>query len=242
MIGTGRVTGVEALLRWQDPEHGLISPAEFIPMLESGGLMPATGAWVLRQAVADCRDWRSRGLPPVRVAVNISLSELRRRQAARDILEIAGELAGYGDWGIDVELTEGALSGDSSSCVHALRLLRTAGIGVAIDDFGTGFSSLGRLSELPIDTLKIDQTFTRRLPSDRNSCTLVATIINLAHAFDMTTVAEGVETPDQLEHLTQAGCDEAQGYLHSRPLPKAELESWLFSHIKARSAAGGFQP
>jgi len=235
-LHTGRIASVEALLRWHDPENGLTSPAVFLPLLESAGLMAATGALVLRQAASDCRAWRCKGLPPIRVAVNISPPELRQRNIAGEILEAIGDLAGDPAWGIDIEITEGALSGDSSSCVHALRLLRAAGIRIAIDDFGTGFSSLGRLSELPIDTLKIDRLFTSRLPADRRSCTLVSTIIGLAHAFDMTTVAEGVETQMQLDYLVREGCDESQGYLHSRPLPRADLESWL---IGVGSAATG---
>ena len=235
-LHTGRIASVEALLRWHDPENGLTSPAVFLPLLESAGLMAATGAWVFRQAASDCRAWRCKGLPPIRVAVNISPPELRQRNIAGEILEAIGDLAGDPAWGIDIEITEGALSGDSSSCVHALRLLRAAGIRIAIDDFGTGFSSLGRLSELPIDTLKIDRLFTSRLPADRRSCTLVSTIIGLAHAFDMTTVAEGVETQTQLDYLVREGCDESQGYLHSRPLPRADLESWL---IGVGSAATG---
>jgi diguanylate cyclase (GGDEF)-like protein len=238
MLRTGRVVSAEALLRWQHPEQGLISPAEFLPLLESGGLMSATGAWVVKQAVADCRDWRRRGLPPIRIAINISPPELRRRNVARDILDAVGDLAGNAAWGIDIEITEGALSGDSSPCVHALRLLRAAGLGIAIDDFGTGFSSLGRLSELPIDTLKIDRTFTSRLPSDPNSCTLVSTIIGLAHAFDMTAIAEGVETRAQLEHLSRVGCDESQGYLHSRPLPKSDFEKWLIRSARIEDQLG----
>jgi diguanylate cyclase (GGDEF)-like protein len=226
-LRTGRTAGVEALLRWQDPENGLIAPGSFLPVLESAGLMAATGAWALTQAAADCREWRRKGVPPVRVAVNISPLELRRRNIAREILECIGDFAGDAAWGIDIEITEGALSGDSSGCVHALRLLRAAGIRIAIDDFGTGFSSLGRLSELPIDTLKIDRLFTSRLPLDRKSCTLVTTIIGLAHAFDMTTVAEGVEDQAQLEYLRGVGCDESQGYLHSRPIPAAELAARL---------------
>jgi diguanylate cyclase (GGDEF)-like protein len=226
-LRTGRITGVEALLRWQDPENGLMSPATFLPLLESAGLMAATGAWALRQAAADCREWRRNGLPPLRVAVNISPPELRRRNITQEILACVGDLAADPSWGIDLEITEGALSGDSSSCVHALRLLRAAGMRIAIDDFGTGFSSLGRLSELPIDTLKIDRMFTDRLPSDRKSCTLVSTIIDLAHAFDMTTVAEGVENVDQLGYLTRAGCDESQGFLHGKPMPRTELEAQL---------------
>jgi diguanylate cyclase (GGDEF)-like protein len=226
-LRTGKIASVEALIRWNDPENGLIAPGIFLPVLESAGLMAAIGAWVLRQAASDCRHWRRMGLPPVRIAVNISPPELRHRNTAREILEGIGDLAGDPDWGIDIEVTEGALAGDSSSCVHALRLLRAGGMRIAIDDFGTGFSSLGRLSELPIDTLKIDRMFTSRLPSDRKSCTLVSTIIGLAHAFDMTTVAEGVETQGQLDYLIREGCDESQGYLHSRPVPRAELERLL---------------
>jgi len=228
-LRTGKISSVEALLRWQDPEGELIAPGMFLPLLESAGLMAATGAWVLRQAAADCRHWRRMGLPPVRIAVNISPPELRRRNTAREILDCIGDLAGDSDWGIDIEVTEGALAGDSSACVQELRLLRAAGMRIAIDDFGTGFSSLGRLSELPIDTLKIDRTFTSRLPADRKGCTLVSTIIGLAHAFDMTTVAEGVETQAQLDYLIREGCDESQGFLHSRPVPKAEFERLLGS-------------
>ena len=138
-------------------------------------------------------------------------------------------------WGIDVEITEGALSGDATSCVQSLRILRAAGLGVAIDDFGTGFSSLARLSELPIDTLKIDQSFTRRLPSDLKNCTLVGTIIGLAQAFGMRTVAEGVESAEQLEYLARAGCDQSQGYFHSRPLPKPEFEAWVLNQAQTLS-------
>ena len=228
-LHTGEIAGAEALLRWQDPENGLVAPGVFLPLLESAGLMTEIGAWVLRQAAADCRHWRSMGLPPMRVAVNISPPELRRRNAAGEMLDAIGDLAGDSDWGIDIEVTEGALVGDSSTCVHALRLLRAAGVRIAIDDFGTGFSSLGRLSELPIDTLKIDRSFTARLPADRKGCTLVSTIIGLAHAFDMTTVAEGVETQPQLDYLIREGCDESQGFLHSRPIPKAEFERILAS-------------
>jgi diguanylate cyclase (GGDEF)-like protein len=237
-LRTGRITSVEALLRWQDPENGLLTPTLFLEQLESAGLMAATGAWVLRQAAADCRAWRCKGLPPVRVAVNISLTELQKKSIANEILAVIGDLARDPYWGVDLEITESALSGDSSSCVQALRALRDAGVRVAIDDFGSGFSSLGRLSELPVDTLKIDRLFTSRLPADSKSCTLVATIIGLAHAFELTTVAEGVESRSQLDFLVRQGCDESQGYLHSRPLPRADFEKWL---IGPGSIAGGAQ-
>jgi diguanylate cyclase (GGDEF)-like protein len=226
-LRSGRIAGVEALLRWQDPEFGLTAPGVFLPLLESAGLMPAIGAWALRQAASDSRRWRQLRLPPIRTAVNISLPELRRRNAASEILECIGDLAGDPDWCVDIEITEGALVGDSSACVHELRLLRAAGVHIAIDDFGTGFSSLGRLSELPIDTLKIDRSFTARLPDDPKGCTLVSTIVDLAHAFEMRTVAEGVETQAQLDCLMRQGCDESQGYLHSRPMPRLEFERFL---------------
>jgi diguanylate cyclase (GGDEF)-like protein len=238
-LRTGKIASVEALLRWCDPENGLTAPGIFLPLLESAGLMTATGAWVLRQAAADCRDWRRMGLPPVRVAVNLSLPELRRRGAAREILDGVGDLVGDPLWGIDIEVTEGALIGDSSACVHSLRLLRAAGLRVAIDDFGTGFSSLGRLSELPIDTLKIDRSFIVRVPGDRKFGTLVSTIIGLAHAFEMTTVAEGVETQEQLDYLVRAGCDESQGYLHSRPVPREEFERLMGCSGPSTGIRGG---
>ena len=235
-LQTRQIEGLEALLRWRDPQKGLVAPGTFLPFLESAGLMPALSAWALRQAAADGREWRRAGLPPVRIAVNISPPELRRRTFVQEVLEAVAPLDDDPRWGIDLEVTEGALFGDSSSCVQALRSLRTAGMRIALDDFGTGYSSLGRLSELPIDSLKIDRAFTSRLPTDRKTCTLVKTLIELAHAFEMTTVAEGVETAAQLEFLQQTGCDESQGYLHSRPIPKAELEPLL---IRFNGGAGG---
>jgi len=239
-LGTGRIETAEALLRWRDPERGLIAPGTFLPILESAGLMPAVGAWALNQAAADCRDWRRSGLPPVRVAVNISPTELRRRGFEHEVVLAVGTLVHDAGWGIDIEVTEGALLGDSASCVQALRVMRNAGLRIAIDDFGTGYSSLARLSELPIDTLKIDRVFTRRLPDDRRIGTLVETIIDLAHAFDMTTVAEGVETQKQLNFLARAGCDESQGYLHSRPIPRAEFEQLLIKTNTGGVPVDGF--
>ncbi|HVO44980.1 MAG TPA: EAL domain-containing protein [Steroidobacteraceae bacterium] len=232
-LRTGRIESAEALLRWRDPDRGLLAPGLFLPILESSGLMPAVSAWVLRQAVADCQLWRRRGLSPVRIAVNIPLPDLRRRGFVQEFLEAVGPLAQGAPWGIDLEVTEGALFGDFSSCVHALRLLRTAGMRIAIDDFGTGYSSLGRLSELPIDSLKIDKVFTSRLPDDFKCCTLVDTIIGLAHAFGMRTVAEGVETREQLDFLRRAGCDESQGFLHSPAVAAEE-----FTELLLRSGQG----
>jgi diguanylate cyclase (GGDEF)-like protein len=222
-MASGRIVGAEALLRWKDPERGIVAPAAFLPILESAGLMPEVSAWALKQAAMDSRKWRADGLPGLRVAVNISLADLRRRGFVQDVFDAMGELHNDPQWGIDIEVTEGALYGDSSACVHALRLLRTSGVRVAIDDFGTGYSSLARLSELPIDSLKIDRLFIEPVPRDKRSCTLVSTIIELAHAFGMTTIAEGVERQDQLEWLRHNGCDESQGFLHSRPVPETDF-------------------
>jgi diguanylate cyclase (GGDEF)-like protein len=240
-LRTGRIESAEALLRWRDPERGLVVPGSFLPILESAGLMAAVDSWALNQAASDCREWRRAGLPPVRVAVNVSPAELRRRGFEHEVVLAAGTLADHGGWGIDIEVTEGALLGDSAACVQALRFMRNAGIRIAIDDFGTGYSSLARLSELPIDTLKIDRVFTRKLPQDRRIGTLVGTIIDLAHAFDMTTVAEGVETQAQLDYLARAGCDESQGYLHSRPIPRAEFEQLLIKVNTNPTPVYGFE-
>jgi diguanylate cyclase (GGDEF)-like protein len=229
-IATGRVAGVEALLRWQDPVRGLLSPAAFLPILESTGQIVAVGEWAVRQAAADCQRWSKLGFPAVRVAVNAAPVQLRRRDFAAKVIDAAVGLDGEQGWGLDVEITEGALLDDSSWTLRTLRVLRSAGVRVAIDDFGTGYSSLSRLSQLPVDTLKIDRSFTSRLPEHEAGRTIVATIIGLARAFNMSTVAEGVETHGQLAFLEQAGCDESQGYLHSRPVAAPDFELLMSQH------------
>jgi diguanylate cyclase (GGDEF)-like protein len=226
-IRTGRIVGAEALLRWQDPERGLVAPIAFLSILETAGLMTAVSAWALKQAVTDCARWQTAGLQPIRVAVNIPPAELRRRGFVQEVLTAIGTLGERDPWGIDIEVTEGALHGDFSDCIHALRLLRTAGVRVAIDDFGTGYSSLARLSELPIDSLKIDRMFVSRLPGDSRAAKLVGTLIELAHAFGMSTIAEGVENAEQLACLARCGCDGWQGFLHSRAVPEPELALML---------------
>jgi EAL domain-containing protein (putative c-di-GMP-specific phosphodiesterase class I) len=209
-----------------DPVRGLLAPAAFLSILESTGLITSVGEWALLQAAADCRRWEQLGYPPVRVAVNVAPVQLRLRDFATKVIDAASGLSGERGWGLDIEITEGALLDDSAWAVRTLRVLRSAGIQVAIDDFGTGYSSLSRLSQLPVDTLKIDRSFTHRL-SESGGSALVTTIIGLARAFDMTTVAEGVETHEQLAILTRAGCDESQGYLHSRPIPAQDFELLL---------------
>ena len=226
------IEGVEALIRWRDPESGLLSPAAFLPLLEATGLIVEVGDWVLRQASADCQRWRHDGLPGIRVAVNISPLQLNHPDFLQHFFEVTQSWADP-TCGLDVEIIEGMLLGDSDAAVRKLERLRAAGVRIAVDDFGTGYSSLSRLSELPIDTLKIDRCFISRLPDDRSGRTLVSTIISLARAFSMTVVAEGVETEEQIGELWNMGCDEAQGYLLSRPVPFDEI-AHLLAHGKGR--------
>jgi diguanylate cyclase (GGDEF)-like protein len=217
-IQTGRIVSVEGLVRWRHPESGLISPAAFLPLLDSTGLITEVGDWVIARAARDCQHWASLDLSTVRIAVNISPLELRQPNFAERFLELTQSWASAA-CGLDIEITEGALLDDCAAEVQRLKVLRAAGVRVSIDDFGTGYSSLSRLAELPIDTLKIDRSFISRLPDDPSGETLVSTIITLAHSFGMSVVAEGVETTDQLQMLIKLGCDELQGFLLSRPLP-----------------------
>ncbi|MEA3182910.1 MAG: hypothetical protein QOI59_6433 [Gammaproteobacteria bacterium] len=221
-----RMVGVEALIRWRDPERGLIAPGEFLPVLESTGLILRVGEWVLRQAAEDCRRWRRLGLRAVRMAVNVSTMELSQPGLPARLLHLSGTGKGSGV-DLDIEITEGELLGDSASTIDTLQQLRTAGVRVAIDDFGTGFSSLSRLADLPIDILKIDCSFVRRLTPERASHAIVSTIIALARSYGLETVAEGVETVGQLEILAALGCEQSQGYLHSPAVPAETIEALL---------------
>jgi EAL domain-containing protein (putative c-di-GMP-specific phosphodiesterase class I) len=208
----------------------MVMPGAFLSLMESNGLIVPLGDWILRQAAADLRRWQGAGFSPGRVAVNISPVQLRRRAFADHLLDLVGEWRNE-NLGIDIEITEGVLIDDVSSAISQLRLLRRSGIRVAIDDFGTGYSSLSRLAELPVDMLKIDRTFVNGLTSSGTGRTVAQTIIALGKAFDMETVAEGVETPEQFDILSHLGCDQSQGYLHSRPLSVADLEPVMRSGI-----------
>ena len=230
-VATGRIEGVEALLRWHDPEEGLMHPALFLPVLESSGMIVPVGEWALHEAVKDCRRWHAMGLGPVRVAVNVSVQQVRRRTFVEHVLAAIADCApadsAPSGFGVDLEITETGLLHDMEGASRKLRELRSAGMRIAIDDFGTGYSSLGLLSKLPVDILKIDRSFISGLPSERASVTLVSSIIGLASAFNLAVVAEGVETLGQLEQLRRMKCNYSQGYLHSRPVPAGEFERML---------------
>jgi EAL domain-containing protein (putative c-di-GMP-specific phosphodiesterase class I) len=221
-IKSGRIQGLEALLRWQDSEDGIIQPSVFIPLLEQSGAIVDVGEWIFLQALRDIGKWQDAGLLKIRVAVNVSPLQLRRRDFVDRVLAGIGP-AGSSTAGLDIEITESMLMQDLELSTRKLSQLREAGLGVAIDDFGTGYSSLRLLAKLPIDTLKIDKSFVQGIADTPNVATLVSTVVTLARAFNMKTVAEGVETPEQLQKLRQMRCDQAQGYLFSRPVAASDV-------------------
>jgi len=223
-IASGRIEGFEALLRWQDAQEGLVPPSLFVPLLERSGAIVEVGEWVLLQALRDLRAWLAAGLEPGRIAVNVSPLQLRRRDFVDKVIRSIKPTI-KNPSGIDIEITESMLMQDIELSIRKLATLREAGIGVAIDDFGTGYSSLRLLARLPVNTLKIDRSFVQNIADTPNVLTLVSTVISLARAFGMRTVAEGVETREQLRILRQIDCDEAQGYLFARPAPASEIPS-----------------
>ena len=234
-IKSGKILGLEALLRWKDTEDGIVPPSVFIPLLEQSGAIVDVGEWVFLQAAEDVRKWRESGLHNVRVAVNVSPLQLRRRDFVERILAGIAP-SGANDAGLDIEITESMLMHDLDLSIRKLSQLREAGLGVAIDDFGTGYSSLRLLAKLPVDTLKIDKSFVQSIADTPNVATLVSTIVSLARAFNMKTVAEGVETAEQLAILRHMRCDLAQGYLFSRPVPATEVSS-VMTRVEKRSSA-----
>src|SRR5712691_1261511 len=219
------IVGVEALIRWQSPELGLVPPMKFIPLLEETGLILQVGAWALRRAAFDHRAGAEQGLKPPRVAVNVSPIQLRQRDFVRDVQHAIME--GITPVAIDLEITESLIMQDIHATIEKLILLRKLGLQVAIDDFGTGYSSLSYLARLPVETLKIDRSFVITMLGDPKTATLVHTMITLAHSFQLKVVAEGVDSEDQANMLRLLGCDQMQGYLFSKPLPAEALIALL---------------
>jgi diguanylate cyclase (GGDEF)-like protein/PAS domain S-box-containing protein len=225
-ITTGKLAGAEALIRWNDPESGLVAPARFIPLLEETGLIYEVGRWALGQAIEDSLRWRAAGFAPGRLAVNVSPLQLRNRGFIADVARAVGVDARAAE-GLELEITESVIMEDVKHGITSLLALRAMGIKIAIDDFGTGFSSLSHLARLPVDTLKIDRSFVIDMTLTPAGLALVSTIISLAHALGLKVVAEGVETEEQSRLLRLLLCDEIQGYLFSKPLPAALFESTL---------------
>jgi diguanylate cyclase (GGDEF)-like protein len=225
-LATGRITGVEALLRWQPPGEALVGPDQFIPILEETGLIVAVGAWVIQEASRQMMAWQREGQRPIDLAVNVSARQFRH-QAFIDQLGERLAASGFDPARLEVELTESILIDDSESVREILEGLSAMGVRIAIDDFGTGHSSLRYLKRFNVDTLKIDRSFVKDTPDDPEDSAITAAVVALGHGLGLNVVAEGVETMEQLEFLRVRSCDEWQGYLLSRPLDGAAFACWF---------------
>ena len=223
-LGIGQVTGIEVLLHWSHPEFG--TTAKFIPILEDTGLIVPVGEWVLRSACAQVKKWQAKGLPALRVSVNISARQFMQPKLVASIAQILAD-TGLDPGLLEVEMTESLLMVHTEASVAVLSALKALGVHISVDDFGTGYSSLSYLKRFPVDVLKIDQSFVRDITTDTDDAAIVRAIIALAHSLRLGTIAEGVETEAQLEYLREQGCAEIQGYLLSRPLSADAFETWF---------------
>jgi len=228
---SGALVGAECLIRWQHPEHGFVSPGHFIPIAEDTGMIATIDEWVLRTACAQSRVWKDRGLPSVRMAVNLSPRQFHNRSLVTMVRDVLGE-TGLPAELLELEVTEGAIMTDIDQTVATLHTLNALGVRIAVDDFGTGYSSLAYLAQFPLDVLKIDQSFVRDVVEESDVACVVAAIVGLAHSLNLTVIAEGVEKIEQAEFLRTLECEEVQGYLYGRPLPANEFEMLLQSGIR----------
>lgn len=224
-VASGRLTGVEALLRWQHPEHGLVSPAQFVHLLEENGLIVQVGAWALHTACAQRQAWQRQGLP-LRMSVNLSPRQVRRNQLVHTVREALANTGMDPCW-LQLEVTESLLLNNSGETLATLRGLLATGVKLSIDDFGTGYSSLSYLRRFPFHAIKVDRSFVKDIATDADGAAIVAAVITLAHSLRLKVVAEGVELPNQMAFLTAKGCDEVQGYLLSAPMGVAAFDAWL---------------
>ncbi len=228
------LVGMEALVRWQHPSLGLLYPNEFVPLAEESGLIISLGDWVMRTACAQNKAWQDAGLMPLRLSVNFSARQFQQSTFITDVAQILKETNLDPRW-LELELTESSIMKDPEAAIEKLHELKLMGIKVAVDDFGTGYSSLNYLKRFPIDTLKIDKTFVSDVCRDPHDTAIVRAIINLGHALDLTVIAEGVETKEQLQYLTALECDVVQGFLFSKALPATVFEELLIEQRRVTS-------
>jgi EAL domain-containing protein (putative c-di-GMP-specific phosphodiesterase class I) len=236
---SGQITGVEALLRWNHPELGTVSPGQFIPLAEETGLIVPIGRWVLKEACGQNMAWQRRGLRPVTMAVNLSPRQFVDPHLLHDVDE-ALLASGMPPALLQLEVTESMVMRNVSRAIKVLDAVQSRGIRLAIDDFGTGYSSMSLMKQFPIDTIKIDRSFVRDLPSDTEDQAIAQAIISMGKALGMTVIAEGVETVEQEAFLRSHACDEMQGFLFSRPLPAQQMADLL--HAEPRHASPPLQP
>ncbi|OYD53714.1 hypothetical protein CGK74_10825 [Thauera propionica] len=232
-LHTGTVIGAEALIRWQHPELGMVSPARFIPIAEESGLIVPIGTWVMREACRQAKAWQDAGLPHFVVAVNLSAVQFRRPDFCQTVANTLAD-TGLPPGCLELELTESLLINDADGVLETVRQLKALGLQLSIDDFGTGYSSLAYLKRFDVDKLKIDQSFVRDMDRDADSAALVLAIVQMAHSLGLKTIAEGVEHDHLAAVLRGLNCDEAQGYHFARPMPAADIEGWLRSAVATR--------
>jgi EAL domain-containing protein (putative c-di-GMP-specific phosphodiesterase class I) len=216
-LASGAITGFEALIRWEHPTRGLLAPGAFIPLAEETGLIVGIGEWVLHEACTEAARWSQ----PLMLSVNLSARQLAQPDLVATVRRALAE-TGIDPAGLCLEITESAVMESGAATTAQLRALKSLGVQLAIDDFGTGFSSLAHLRRFPVDMLKIDGTFVAGLGNEPQDASIAAAVISLAHALDLTTVAEGIETDEQLQILRRLGCDLGQGHLFARAAPAAE--------------------
>ncbi len=230
-IETGQVVGMEALVRWRDPEVGLIPPSQFIPVAEESGLIGPLSEWVLREACRQNKAWQDEGLPPARVSVNLSARQFQQRDIAKLVMQVLEE-TGLDPQYLELELTESTIMRNAEEAVSMLNELHALGIGLAIDDFGTGYSSLSYLKRFPVDRLKIDRSFVSDIGESSDDETITSAIIALAHSLNLQVIAEGVETSTQLDFLKERACDEMQGYFFAKPMPHDAIPGMLQRNVE----------
>ena len=231
-IASRRIIGFEALMRWQHPELGFISPVEFIPIAEESGVIVEMGAWALNQACHQARAWLDAGHGPLRMAVNLSARQFADDELMATVIEALGK-SGLPPASLELEITESIAMQGLERTVMMLTALKKLGIALAMDDFGTGYSSLSYLKRFPLDALKVDQSFVRNITTDPGDAAITRAVVAMAHSFGMIVIAEGVETTEHLEFLAGLGCEDAQGYLFSKPLPAVDAGA-LLAHMKFR--------
>lgn len=233
LLETGELTGIEALIRWQHPERGLILPGAFLPALEKSALSLDVGTWVMQEATRQLGEWIAKGLPPIKMGMNLFPSQIRGSDLPRHISDLSARHCIEPKW-LELEITETATLEDEDRAFELISELRELGIGIAFDDFGTGYASLGSLQRYPITTLKIDRGFVRDLMSRQRDAAITRALIMLSHDLGLQTIAEGIETLDQQIALRLMGCDYGQGFLYGRALPAADIEAMLAARVPKR--------